>query len=116
MEEPPERYAICPSCGTEFGNDDFVLDPRSRPVRWAELRLQWLNARAPWFDDSTPRPQDWRPFDLMATPGVGLNLTSTVHGIRKRQDAFPEPTSPLFKVSSGSAGTLTHFLKARSIA
>jgi hypothetical protein len=56
MEEPPERFAICPSCGTEFGHHDFVLDERDRPVKLAELRAAWLDAGAPWFDDDTPRP------------------------------------------------------------
>lgn len=61
LEETPERFSICPACGTEFGTDDFVSDPSSRPKRLWELRMRWLAAGAPWFDEGTPRPSSWSP-------------------------------------------------------
>ena len=77
LEEPAKRFSICPSCGTEFGNDDFVIDPNDRRCRLAELRARWLAAGAPWFDDDTPKPKDWQPYNQVAREGVGLVVTST---------------------------------------
>jgi hypothetical protein len=77
LEEPPERFSICPSCGTEFGDDDFVFDPRDYPKKLVELRSRWLDSGAPWFDELTQRPPNWRPYEQVVTPGVGLTLTTS---------------------------------------
>lgn len=52
---PPRDFTICPSCGTEFGNDDFELT-------YNEIRQRWIAAGAQWFSDALPRPNDWDPF------------------------------------------------------
>jgi hypothetical protein len=78
MEEPAERFAICPSCGTEFGNHDFVFDAQDYPAKLAELRSAWLAAGAPWFDDGMPRPANWDPFEqVMAVLGLVLSSSAT---------------------------------------
>jgi hypothetical protein len=52
MEHPPTNFNICPSCGTEFGNDD--LD-------WTigQLRQAWLDNGAQWWSTSKPAPEGW---------------------------------------------------------
>ena len=63
--EPPEDYMICPSCGTEFGNDDtlFTLD---------ELRLNWIKQGMPWFSHYTHPPVYWNPSKQLSNLGYGV--------------------------------------------
>ena len=72
MEEPPESFSICSSCGTEFGSDDFVLDQHDYERKLAELRAEWLAAGAPWFDEDTPPPANWNPLKQALRVGLGL--------------------------------------------
>lgn len=55
MEEPPEQYNICASCGTEFGVHDVNASIE-------ELRLAWLKTGPKWFSAVDPEPQDWNPY------------------------------------------------------
>ena len=55
MEEPPEQYNICASCGTEFGVHDVNASIE-------ELRVAWLRTGPNWFSSVDPEPQDWDPF------------------------------------------------------
>ena len=55
MEEPPEQYNICSSCGTEFGVHDVNASIE-------ELRLAWLRTGPKWFSAVDPEPQDWSPY------------------------------------------------------
>jgi hypothetical protein len=48
-EDDSPSYEICPSCGNEFGNDDFSLDPLQRAHLQEELRVSWEQAGRPWF-------------------------------------------------------------------
>lgn len=54
LPAPPADFLICPSCGTEFGNDD--LD-------WShdQLRDAWLDKGANWWSNSQTPPADWNP-------------------------------------------------------
>lgn len=54
MTEPPEGYYICPSCGTEFGNDDTLYSHE-------ELRAAWEARGARWFSQATIQPEGWNP-------------------------------------------------------
>ena len=47
-------FEICPCCGTEFGYSDAT---RSHE----ELRQDWLNKGAKWWDESEP-PLGWNPY------------------------------------------------------
>jgi hypothetical protein len=49
---PPEDYLICPSCGTEFGYDDFA-------ATHDELRRRWVWRGAPWFATALGPPPGW---------------------------------------------------------
>ena len=67
MDDPPEDYNICPSCGTEFGLHDAHTSI-------AELRAAWLRSGAHWWSPVDPQPQGWDPYlqldNLMAARSV----------------------------------------------
>jgi len=50
--EPPLRWKICPSCGTEFGYSD---QGRS----YDELRTEWIRAGAQWDSTVVKKPRGW---------------------------------------------------------
>jgi hypothetical protein len=62
MVEPPKDYYICPSCGTEFGNDDTLFT-------YQELRSQWLANDARWFSRATPPPIGWNAYEQLMLAG-----------------------------------------------
>ena len=52
LDEPPERFSICPSCGTEFEYDDSPVwfDNMSQADVHALLRGIWINNGSKyWF-------------------------------------------------------------------
>jgi hypothetical protein len=53
-----EDGTICPSCGTEFGYDDFLNSH-------AELRQQWIQQGAQWWSPNRPRPSYWSPLEQL---------------------------------------------------
>lgn len=59
MLDPPEDFNICPSCGTEFGNDDFDYSH-------AELRSRWIAKGMPWFSAYNHAPPNWSAVDQLA--------------------------------------------------
>src|SRR5487761_1277683 len=59
MQEPPENYNICPSCGTEFGIHDVNASIQ-------ELRAAWLQSGCNWWSRSDPNPVDWDPCRQLA--------------------------------------------------
>ena len=66
LTKPPEDYTICPSCGTEFGNDDFDRAHK-------ELRDIWISRHMPWFSKSTLPPKNWNPYrQLIVNYGADL--------------------------------------------
>lgn len=58
MQLPPQRYDICPSCGTEFGVHD---ENASIP----ELQMAWLRDGLKWWSQSDPIPENWNPFEQL---------------------------------------------------
>jgi len=52
LEVPPENHEICPSCGTEFGFDDFDTTHEM-------LRFDWICQGKPWWSTAIPpdKPQ-----------------------------------------------------------
>jgi hypothetical protein len=74
LPRPPENFLICPSCGTEFGYDDFKKSHE-------ELRYEWMSAGMHWFSRSRQRPANWNPLDQLASAGyakVEYKLSSAV--------------------------------------
>jgi hypothetical protein len=62
MREPPRNFAICPSCGTEFGYDDAK---RSH----VDLRVAWIEAGTPWFSTASPPPFQWNAWTQLRAAG-----------------------------------------------
>jgi hypothetical protein len=52
LRRMPREYAICPCCGTEFGNHDEFTSHE-------ELRERWIQAGTPWFFRNSPI--GWNP-------------------------------------------------------
>lgn len=55
LSSPPRDFMICPSCGTEFGNDDFEQSID-------ELHLEWIRGGMKWFSTFTSPPIGWNPY------------------------------------------------------
>jgi hypothetical protein len=53
MSEPPTDFAICPSCGTEFGYSDAGRT-------WDELRDGWIERGKRWHSRVIPQPSGWK--------------------------------------------------------
>lgn len=49
LKYPPSNYAICPSCGTEFGIDD-------EEYTILELKDRWIKGGKRWWSVSDPSP------------------------------------------------------------
>lgn len=54
LRQPPLDYAICPCCGTEFGNTDFEYSH-------AELRKIWIAEGFQWHSHVVEKPPSWNP-------------------------------------------------------
>jgi hypothetical protein len=52
LSKPPNRYSICPCCGTEFENDDFLATHE-------ELRRAWVEQGAQWWSKRVHPPVGW---------------------------------------------------------
>jgi hypothetical protein len=46
-------YDICPCCGVEFGNEDYILESVKR------YRDSWLNGKMRWFEPKR-QPENWK--------------------------------------------------------
>jgi hypothetical protein len=68
MNEQPDDYAICPSCGTEFGYHDSNHSH-------SELRRNWLLRGAPWHSRVVPRPISWNPIQQLAALQINVHMT-----------------------------------------
>ena len=86
MQFPPTDNNICPSCGIEFGYDDFS---RTHQL----LRNEWLARGAHWFSSTTYPPFLWNgfrqvveaglPFDVSAPPSNSESFPILVHGFKQ---------------------------------
>lgn len=65
-------FEICPSCGVEFGNDDFHISlPRAETHRL--LREKWIADGTLWWSTTQPPPPDWDPLDQLRKAGLSLD-------------------------------------------
>jgi hypothetical protein len=69
MDDPPQDYNICPSCGTEFGYHDSGRT-------YEELRRIWLNSGAPWWSPVDKKPLGWNPYKQLFEAGLGFQPTA----------------------------------------
>lgn len=74
MTRPPTDYLICPSCGTEFGYDDFATTHE-------ELRNEWIANGSHWFSQATLPPPNWNSITQLSNAGL-LPAESTTHASR----------------------------------
>ena len=58
LDLPPFDFTICPSCGTEFGNDDYDLSH-------AQLRARWIALGPAWWSQSETPPVGWNPMEQL---------------------------------------------------
>jgi hypothetical protein len=69
LQEKPINHEICPSCGTQFGYEDFL---RSH----TDLRQEWLANGAKWFLEGYEPPY-WNGYTQLENAGlIGLEETS----------------------------------------
>jgi rubredoxin len=79
FDEPPwdesgsPSYDICPSCGVEFGYDDFRQDDTGRQQRWRELRQEWITRGMNWTSTVHPQPQGWNAKEQLR--GIEIEIT-----------------------------------------
>ena len=52
--ESPD-YSYCPSCGIEFGYQDYKIDSIKK------TRKEWIKMGMKWSDESVETPVDWDP-------------------------------------------------------
>ena len=52
LPEPAANFIICPSCGTEFENDDYFATHE-------ELRSRWIASGANWWSTYQRAPRNW---------------------------------------------------------
>lgn len=75
LSDPPTDFNICPSCGTEFGYDDFAIDHQA-------LRNRWIVNGAQWFAvDEWPEPHGWNPFVQLINAGFVTSFLSADAGV-----------------------------------
>ncbi len=67
MRSAPRNHSICPSCGTEFGYDDFSVSQRT-------IRNEWLKAGTPWFSFRTRPPFQWNGFRQVIEAGLEFDV------------------------------------------
>jgi hypothetical protein len=56
-------YAICPSCGTQFGADDLGRTHE-------ELRAAWVADGMRWWSEAKPAPVGWSAAAQLAAAGL----------------------------------------------
>ena len=71
LPQPAEDFAICPSCGTEFGYHD------SR-ASFDELRREWMGRGVPWSSPVLEPPMGWEPFIQLIRAGLVPDLLSAL--------------------------------------
>src|SRR3954468_6569402 len=67
MPYPPDRFEICPCCGTEFGYHDHNRSRR-------ELRNLWLARGAPCFNPIDAPPLNWNPYLQLVRAGFDFDV------------------------------------------
>lgn len=99
---PAEDYLICPSCGTEFGNDDFEYSHD-------ELRSRWLDDGARWWSKTTPAPPAWDPIGQVMRVMISIHPVggSTEIPTDLRVHPLRMQAAPSLRVRNRSTGGTT---------
>ena len=75
LDLPPSDFNICPSCGTEFGYDDFEYSI-------GKLTNRWIGSGMQWWSDSIPAPEGWNPYVQLQRISFQIYLTSVTETTR----------------------------------
>jgi hypothetical protein len=94
MEDPPQDYNICPSCGTEFGLHDANSSI-------ATLRAAWLRGGARWWSPVDPQPSNWDPYLQLDNLTVGQSVWVNVFGSQFQQRPVPNVFAQLIAGTEG---------------
>jgi hypothetical protein len=82
---PPRGYHICPSCSTEFGNDDARFSH-------AQLREMWVATGAYWFFGNPP--PNWNPWMQLIMGGHPEAVPQFLAHISTMAETRIEPVRP----------------------
>jgi hypothetical protein len=63
LDEPPEDFTICPSCGTEFDYHDLIRGHD-------ELRSAWIATGPKWHSTLIPAPPEWNGLAQLKSAGL----------------------------------------------
>jgi hypothetical protein len=80
---PPRDYHICPSCGTEYGNDDADFTV-------VQLREMWIAGGANWFFGKAP--DGWNAWLQLIDGGLKIEIPWKNVQLHLQADATVEPT------------------------
>ncbi len=70
-ESPADE--ICPSCGIQFGYDDFAGGNQGQREKvYIDCRAQWIRAGMPWFSSGQEVPAGWNPRRQLQAAGLGI--------------------------------------------
>lgn len=114
LEEPPERFSICPSCGTEFENHDY-------DVSHAELRRQWIAGGAEWWSNYDPTPENWSPVEQLknigyvATAHDRIFIETSVQSFSGKIDFRPSARPRFSVLGYSNLGTFSAAIKTLTI-
>lgn len=68
LDEPPEDFTICPSCGTEFDYHDLIRGHD-------ELRSQWIATGPRWHSSVIAAPFHWDGMEQLRRGGLLENVS-----------------------------------------
>jgi len=114
LRKPAKEFAICPSCGTEFGYSDSGPDPISEIHE--HLRANWIKNGAKWQSSVVSSPPYWNPWEQMLKAHLALSLPdierakmTEILNIVNSDFGFREPNkSFVFRAPNGNfVGELT---------
>lgn len=63
LDEPPDDFTICPSCGTEFDYHDLIRT-------YEELRSRWIATGPAWHSSVIPAPFQWKGMEQLKRGGL----------------------------------------------
>lgn len=93
---PPQDFAICPCCGTQFDVDDF-----ERTFR--ELRDDWVLGGAEWHSRVLAPPTNWDPYEQMRLSDMEFTAVLTED---PDETELPAPDWMTHRVASDDAITV----------
>jgi hypothetical protein len=99
MEDPPEDYNICPSCGTEFGLHDTNASI-------AMLRAAWLRSGAHWWSSVDPQPQRWDPYLQLDNLTVAHSVWANAFYIPMQGHQIPDMLAEMIAGKNGQSARI----------